>query len=55
MKSPVDHIEEVEESLGELLIERSKLDRPGFERAKRLREGQSERLYTLLPKLGFQN
>ena len=53
MKSPVDHIEEVEESLGELLIERSKLDRPGFERAKRLREGQSERLYTLLPKLGL--
>jgi general secretion pathway protein E len=53
MKSPVDPIEEVEESLGELLIERSKLDRPGFERAKRLREGQSERLYTLLPKLGL--
>ena len=53
MKSQVNHTDDIEDSLGELLIERSKLDRPGFERAKRLREGQSERLYTLLPKLGL--
>ena len=53
MELPVEDIERVEDALGELLIERGKLDRAGLERAKRLREGQSERLYQLLPKLGL--
>ncbi len=53
MELPVEDIERVEDELGELLIERGKLDRAGLERAKRLREGQSERLYQLLPKLGL--
>ena len=53
MELPVEDIERVEDELGELLIDRGKLDRAGLERAKRLREGQSERLYQLLPKLGL--
>ena len=53
MELPVEDIERVEDALGELLIERGKLDRAGLERAKRLREGQGERLYQLLPKLGL--
>ena len=53
MELSVEDIERVEDAFGEILIERGKLDRPGLERAKRLQEGQNERLYQLLPKLGL--
>ena len=49
----MDDIEGFELSLGELLIERGKLDRSGLDRAKRLRQGRDERLCFLLPKLGL--
>ena len=42
-----------EDSLGQLLIERGKIDRTGLDRAKRVREGQNEPLHMLLPKLGL--
>jgi general secretion pathway protein E len=48
-----EDIRRFENTLGELLIERGKLDRSGMERAKRLREGRDERLCFLLPKLGL--
>ncbi len=53
MDLSVEEIERAEDAFGELLIERGKLDRPGLERAKRLRDGQTGRLYQLLPKLGL--
>ena len=53
MDPALQDIEDFEESLGELLIERGKLDRTGLERARRLREGRDERLCLLLPKLGL--
>jgi general secretion pathway protein E len=53
MEIPVEHIKRFENTVAELLIERGKLDRPGMERAKRLRDGRDERLCFLLPKLGL--
>jgi len=40
-------------ALGERLIERGKLDRAGLDRARRVRADTSERLSSLLPKLGL--
>ncbi len=53
MHPVVDDIEAFERSIGDLLIERGKLDQANFERAMRLREGSGERLNALLPKLGL--
>ena len=53
MQLVVDDIEAFERSIGDLLIERGKLDHANLERAMRLREGSGERLNTLLPKLGL--
>jgi general secretion pathway protein E len=53
MDAVVESIESFEQSLGELLIERGKLDRPGLDRAMKIREGRGERLNSLLPKLGL--
>ena len=53
MELEIEDIRRFEDTLGELLIERGKLDRSGMERAKRLREGRDERLCFLLPKLGL--
>ena len=53
MYAAVEDIESFEQSLGELLIERGKLDRAGFERAMKIRTGRDERLNSLLPKLGL--
>jgi len=48
-----EHLSAIEESLADLLIQQGKVDRPGLERARRVREGQNEALHTLLPKLGL--
>ncbi|MFQ5466880.1 MAG: type II secretion system protein GspE, partial [Kiloniellaceae bacterium] len=40
-------------ALGERLIESGKLDRAGLDRARRVRADTSERLSSLLPKLGL--
>ncbi len=53
MDAAVENIESFEQSLGELLIERGKLDRAGLDRAMKIREGRGERLNSLLPKLGL--
>jgi general secretion pathway protein E len=53
MDVAVESVESFEQSLGELLIERGKLDRPGLDRAMKIREGRGERLNSLLPKLGL--
>ena len=53
MDVAIENIESFEQSLGELLIERGKLDRPGLDRAMKIREGRGERLNLLLPKLGL--
>jgi general secretion pathway protein E len=53
MDLQLQDVDDFEELLGELLIERGKLDRTGFERARRLREGRGDSLCLLLPKLGL--
>ncbi len=49
----VEDLDAFEASLGDLLIERGRLERAGVERARRLAEGSGERLHVLLPKLGL--
>jgi general secretion pathway protein E len=49
----VEDLDAFEASLGNLLIERGRLERAGLERARRLAEGNGERLHVLLPKLGL--
>jgi general secretion pathway protein E len=49
----VEDLDAFEVSLGDLLIERGRLERAGLERARRLAEGSGERLHVLLPKLGL--
>ncbi|MFQ5773838.1 MAG: type II secretion system ATPase GspE [Kiloniellaceae bacterium] len=53
LQAVVDDPDSYEQALGEGLIERGKLDRAGFERAKRIRADTGERLSSLLPKLGL--
>ena len=53
MDRAVEELEDLEEAVGALLIERGKLDRVGLERALKVRDGSGERLHALLPKLGL--
>ena len=53
MHPVVEDIDAFERSVGDLLIERGKLDHANLERAMRLRDGSGERLNALLPKLGL--
>jgi general secretion pathway protein E len=43
----------LDEALGELLVERGRLDSAGLGRARRVREQSRDRLHVLLPKLGL--
>ena len=51
--APPDEAGEVDHALGDLLIERGRLDAAGLGRALRARESSHERLNMLLPKLGL--
>ena len=53
---PAQHVEDqeqYEQALGDLLIERGKLDEAGFQRARRLQRSSGDSLSLLLPKLGL--
>lgn len=48
-----DSRDDFESAIGQLLVERGKLDRSALERAQRIRDGSNEGLERLLPKLGL--
>ena len=43
----------IDDALGQLLLERGRLDKAGLGRAQRVREASHDRLHVLLPKLGL--
>ena len=53
MQSEPEDQDDFETAIGQLLVERGKLDRSALERAQRIRNSSNEGLDRLLPKLGL--